>query len=147
MRDAGARDICNRCWHNVPTKAGRWPDHVWLSDIEPRFSKFAECSCSSATQAAISCEGTVRRGVKGLIVPAKTIRPSRSLVRAKFFASASVSKVEVRRGLRGLGRAPGLTSTVTYQVGDISDPQERLVHWAANHGGTPKEVRPQPGID
>jgi hypothetical protein len=35
--------------------------------------------------------------------------------------------VEVRRGLRGLGRAPGLTSTVTYQVGDISDPQERAL--------------------
>lgn len=127
MRDAGARDICHRCWHNVPTKADRWPDHVWLSDIEPRFSTSAECSCSSAIQAAISCEGTVRRGVKGLIVPAKAIRPSRSLVRAKFFASASVSKVEVRRGLRGLGRAPGLTSTVTYQVGDISDPQERAL--------------------
>jgi hypothetical protein len=53
--------------------------------------------------------------------------------------------VEVRRGLRGLGRAPGLTSTVTYQVGDISDPQERLVHWAANHGGMPKKYGPNLG--
>ena len=61
-------------------------------------------------------EGTVRRGVKGLIVPAKTIRPSRSEVRAKSFASASVSKVVVRRGWRGLSRAPAITSTVTYQV-------------------------------
>jgi len=127
MLASGVRDICHRCRHNVPTKADRWPVHVWLWDIEMRLSASAECSCSSATQVAISCEGTVRRGVNGLIVPAKTIRPSRSLVRAKFFASASVSKVEVRRGLRGLGRAPGLTSTVTYQVGDISDPQERAL--------------------
>jgi hypothetical protein len=64
-------------------------------------------SCSSATHEAISCESTVRRGTTGLIVPAKTSRPSRSLVRAKSFAAASVSKVEVRRGLRGFGRVPG----------------------------------------
>ena len=79
-------------------------------------------SYSSISQAAMPCEDKIRRGTNGLIVPAKTIRPLRSSVRAKFFASASVSKVVVRRGLRGRGRTPGLTSTVTYQVCDILDP-------------------------
>src|SRR6476660_6369800 len=51
------------------------------------------------------------------MVPAVTISPSSNFIRAKAFASASVSNVLVDRGLRGRTKAPLLgTSKVTYQV-------------------------------
>jgi hypothetical protein len=42
MREMGVRDVvvyCQdyRCSHNVAMSADRWPDHMRLSDIEPRF--------------------------------------------------------------------------------------------------------------
>ena len=80
-------------------------------------------SASSKTQAAMSCDRITLLGRQGLTVPAKTIRPLRSLARANSLASASVSKVVVRRGCLGLGKTPRLcTSTVTYQLGDIVCP-------------------------
>ena len=58
VRNAGAeRELVLMRW-GMPgspvVSADRWRDHVWLSDIEPRFATCAERSCSSATQVAIS---------------------------------------------------------------------------------------------
>jgi hypothetical protein len=42
MRESGVRDVLiycrdHRCTHHIETSAGRWPDDVRLSDIEPDF--------------------------------------------------------------------------------------------------------------
>jgi hypothetical protein len=42
MRESGVRGLpiyCAdyHCSHSVAISADRWPDHVWLSDIEPQF--------------------------------------------------------------------------------------------------------------
>jgi hypothetical protein len=42
MRASGVRDVLiycrdHRCSHHVETNADGWPNHVRLSDIEPRF--------------------------------------------------------------------------------------------------------------
>ncbi|MBR0908089.1 hypothetical protein JQ588_36190 [Bradyrhizobium liaoningense] len=39
MREIGLRDVliyCH-CGHHITVSANRWPDHVRLSDVEPRF--------------------------------------------------------------------------------------------------------------
>jgi hypothetical protein len=52
-----------------------------------------------------------------MMVPAVTTNPESNLVRAKSLASASVSNVFVKRGLRRCTVVPLLgTSKVTYQV-------------------------------
>jgi len=42
MRESGVRGVliyCSdrHCWHHIATGADPWPDHVRLSDLEPRF--------------------------------------------------------------------------------------------------------------
>jgi hypothetical protein len=42
MRTAGVRGLliyCSdyKCSHSIATSGDRWPDDVWLSDLEPRF--------------------------------------------------------------------------------------------------------------
>ena len=42
MRGSGIRDLLiycadYRCSHSIQMSADRWPDHVWLSNIEPLF--------------------------------------------------------------------------------------------------------------
>ncbi|MGM4959819.1 hypothetical protein [Bradyrhizobium sp. 604_D8_N2_3] len=41
MREMGVRGVLiycrHRCGHHVELNADRWPDHVRLSDVEPRF--------------------------------------------------------------------------------------------------------------
>ena len=55
-----------------------------------------------------------------MMVPAVTISPSWNFMRAKFFASVSVSNVLVDRWLRRRTNVPLLgKSNVTYQVGVI----------------------------
>jgi hypothetical protein len=55
-----------------------------------------------------------------MMVPAVTISPSWNFMRAKFFASVSVSNVLVDRWLRRRTNVPPLgKSKVTYQVGVI----------------------------
>ncbi len=79
------------------------------------------CSCESPSHCGTLLDVMSRFGKKGLSVPAKTTKPSSNFVRAKSFASVSVSNVLVTRGLRLLGSRPRLrTSKVTYQTCGIS---------------------------